>query len=64
MDELGDLVCGLHWVGNLQVIPAAANLAKSNEWWPDMPSRPAHLAAFTARPSAYSLRPAIAYTRI
>lgn len=48
-----DLVCGLHWEGNLQVIPAVANLAKSNDWWPDMPAAPAHLAAFSARPSAY-----------
>lgn len=48
-----DLVCGLHWEGNLQVIPAVANLAKSNDWWPDMPDEPAGLAAFNTRPSLY-----------
>lgn len=48
-----DLVCGLHWEGNLQVIPAVANLAKSNDWWPDMPDAPALLAAFHEQPSLY-----------
>ncbi|WP_157657760.1 helix-turn-helix domain-containing protein [Burkholderia ubonensis] len=49
-----DLVCGLHWESNLQVIPAVTNLAKSNDWWPDMPDAPAaHLAAFHAQPSLY-----------
>lgn len=31
------LVCGLHWEGNLQVLPAAENHAKLNRHWPDMP---------------------------
>lgn len=31
------LVCGLHWEGNLRVIPKKANLQKSNRHWPDMP---------------------------
>lgn len=31
------IVCGLHWEGNLQVLPIAANSAKGNRWWPDMP---------------------------
>ncbi|KVP16997.1 hypothetical protein WJ84_01615 [Burkholderia ubonensis] len=48
-----DLVCGLHWEANLQVIPAVANLAKSNNWWPDMPDAPAAHAAFHEQPSLY-----------
>lgn len=32
-----DLVCGLHWEGNLQILPGAENLAKHNRVWPDMP---------------------------
>jgi hypothetical protein len=31
------LVCGLHWEGNLQVIPSRENKAKNNRWWPDKP---------------------------
>ena len=31
------LVCGLHWEGNLQVIPAILNLVKGNYSWPDKP---------------------------
>ena len=31
------IVCGLHWEGNLQVLPAAENHAKLNRHWPDMP---------------------------
>lgn len=33
------LVCGLHWAGNMQVLPKAINQAKSNNWWPDMPGQ-------------------------
>jgi len=29
-------VCGLHWEGNFQVIPAIENAAKGNRHWPDM----------------------------
>jgi len=29
-------VCGLHCEANMQVIPAKANAAKGNRWWPDM----------------------------
>lgn len=29
-------VCGLHCAANLQVIPLAENIAKSNATWPDM----------------------------
>ncbi|MEZ2310833.1 hypothetical protein AB6809_29735 [Paraburkholderia sp. RCC_158] len=31
------IVCGLHWEGNLQVMPLVENKAKGNRWWPDMP---------------------------
>jgi len=31
-------VSGLHWHGNLQIIPSTANYAKSNRRWPNMPS--------------------------
>ncbi len=31
------LVCGLHCEHNLQVLPAADNIRKSNRVWPDMP---------------------------
>ena len=31
------LVCGLHCEANLEIIPGAANEAKKNYWWPDMP---------------------------
>ena len=34
------LVCGLHWEGNLQVLPATVNHAKLNRVWPDMPGVP------------------------
>lgn len=52
-----DLVCGLHWEGNLQVIPAVANLAKSNSWWPDMPNPKGPAPAFFESPSCYLVRP-------
>lgn len=32
-----DLVCGLHWHGNMQVISGSQNQSKSNRHWPDMP---------------------------
>lgn len=32
-----DIVCGLHWEGNLQVLPRFENQSKRNYHWPDMP---------------------------
>lgn len=32
-----DIVCGLHWEHNLQVLPAVDNIRKGNRHWPDMP---------------------------
>lgn len=32
-----DLVCGLHWEGNLQILSGHDNLSKGNKHWPDMP---------------------------
>lgn len=34
------LVCGLHWEGNLQLLPAIDNIRKGNRRWPDMPYTP------------------------
>lgn len=31
------LVCGLHWEGNFQLLPALDNMRKGNRQWPDMP---------------------------
>jgi hypothetical protein len=33
---LSSFVCGLHWSGNLSIIPAFDNLSKGNRFWPDM----------------------------
>lgn len=37
-------VSGLHWEGNLQVIPAKVNMQKGNRYWPDMPEKPSQSA--------------------
>lgn len=37
-----DLVCGLHWHGNMQVITGSENQSKSNRHWPDMPTETHH----------------------
>jgi Ulp1 family protease len=31
------LVCGLHVLANLRIIPASENCSKGNRHWPDMP---------------------------
>lgn len=33
----GRIVSGLHWEGNLQVLPKHENISKLNRRWPDMP---------------------------
>lgn len=33
----GAIVSGLHWEGNLQVLPKVQNISKLNRYWPDMP---------------------------
>jgi alpha-galactosidase/6-phospho-beta-glucosidase family protein len=34
---ISDLVCGLHVLANLRIIPASENCSKGNHHWPDMP---------------------------
>jgi 5-methylcytosine-specific restriction endonuclease McrA len=34
----GDIVCGLHWEGNLQILHWKDNVTKGNRWWVDMPT--------------------------
>lgn len=34
---ISDLVCGLHWEGNLQILKGEDNLSKGNKQWDDMP---------------------------
>lgn len=31
-----DLVCGLHWHGNMTIKTLAENMAEGNRWWPGM----------------------------
>lgn len=35
---VSDIVCGLHWEGNLQILPFDENIHKGNRYWPDMPT--------------------------
>lgn len=32
-----EIVCGLHWHKNMQLLPMKENIAKGNRHWPDMP---------------------------
>jgi hypothetical protein len=32
-----ELVCGLHWEGNMQILTGPENISKGNRFWPDMP---------------------------
>lgn len=34
---VSDRVCGLHWHGNMQLLPKRDNIIKGNRRWPDMP---------------------------
>lgn len=34
---ISSLVCGLHCISNLQILPAKINSSKGNKYWPDMP---------------------------
>lgn len=34
---VSDLVCGLHWEGNFQLLSPIENIVKGNRHWPDMP---------------------------
>jgi len=39
----GEIVCGLHWHGNMEVRPLRDNLVKGTRWWPDMPEKQTEL---------------------
>lgn len=53
------LVCGLHWHGNMQVLPHDVNRRKSNNFWPDMWGEQPDLLTVALTPTSSSLQQSI-----